>query len=616
MANIDYASKIRSEPNANTMREYIADGIGQAQNTSDNAVNTANQANSTASNANNRVNNIISGQIQGKDQEIVDAHYSNVTGKTSKNLAERMDGVDSELADNTTHKLSSVLNVMYPPASSNLVAVKGDGTEESTAIQNIINYAQNNGYNTIYFPKPSVSYKCNSGLIIRIDLLNILGENSTFDFRDNTGTYCIRLQCNSIYANRYTHKHVCEGIFINPYSLSSTVQTTGLYIDGSDLESTNVAQDNFTIRRCGVFSTKYAIQFGSHAWRLRIEDCLFMWNTYHAYASDIVSDTGENIHFESCMFCDASGIISFATFLESSFSNCSFDTCFLNFSDGATAYFDRCHFENPPNTNGHITEPFLTISGNASTVIDKSSVIFNSNVCDVPPISIATSGAYSGLIIKNSLLPLDLKYYNLNSYISNSLPLTFIGGNGKIQVSNNFCALSEKIQVPFSEMLNPFDGGDFESSDGYIPIKQDTGSGGTEALSSTTPYHWGKCLEVTCTNSQSYFGYIDISCKALEFVQISLATRIKIGHGHVALTMEFLREDGSLIPTPYHFDNTSPYTTMTDTSGSWNLISTGHVCPPGAVKARIQIQLLNTPSYNSVGDTTTADFDYIVANIQ
>lgn len=102
MADTDYANLIRTEPNAATMREEIANGIEQAQNDANSAVNTANNASNTANTANDRVNNILSGQIEGKDQEVLDAHYSNTTGQTAPNIGARMDGIDSDLADMST----------------------------------------------------------------------------------------------------------------------------------------------------------------------------------------------------------------------------------------------------------------------------------------------------------------------------------------------------------------------------------------------------------------------------------------------------------------------------------------------------------------------------------
>lgn len=107
MADTDYASLIRTESNAKTMREEIADGIEQAQNDASNAVNTANNASNTANTANDRVNNIITTQNGQTPVEVIDAHHSNVTGQTSDNIGARMDGFDTSLAEKTQQILNS-----------------------------------------------------------------------------------------------------------------------------------------------------------------------------------------------------------------------------------------------------------------------------------------------------------------------------------------------------------------------------------------------------------------------------------------------------------------------------------------------------------------------------
>lgn len=99
---MSYADQIRIEQNAKDMRELIADGIEENKNIADSANTKSDSAVSTANNANNRVDNIISGQIEGKDQEIVDSHYSNVTQENFNNIGERFDGIDSSLADIAT----------------------------------------------------------------------------------------------------------------------------------------------------------------------------------------------------------------------------------------------------------------------------------------------------------------------------------------------------------------------------------------------------------------------------------------------------------------------------------------------------------------------------------
>lgn len=100
MADTDYASLIRTEQNAYTMRDEIASGIEQAQNDASIAVNTSNNANNTANTANDRVNNIVTNNPSGtKDQELIDFRHSNITNTTYATAAARGDALDSQLAE-------------------------------------------------------------------------------------------------------------------------------------------------------------------------------------------------------------------------------------------------------------------------------------------------------------------------------------------------------------------------------------------------------------------------------------------------------------------------------------------------------------------------------------
>ena len=112
MADTDYASLIRTEPNAAIMREEIANGIEQAQNDADNAVNTAENANNTVNIVNERVDEIIAHGTDGSLEELVDFRHSNVDNTTYTTIGARGDAIDNKIGNltslNTTAKDSLV----------------------------------------------------------------------------------------------------------------------------------------------------------------------------------------------------------------------------------------------------------------------------------------------------------------------------------------------------------------------------------------------------------------------------------------------------------------------------------------------------------------------------
>ncbi|MDS0526647.1 hypothetical protein NNC19_13225 [Clostridium sp. SHJSY1] len=515
---------------------------------------------------------------------------------------------------------NTVLNIMCPPYP--LTPAKGDGTEESANIQAIIDYAIFNGYGTVYCPKPSVGYKCNNKIVVPIDKISLIGEASIFDFRGNNDEYCFRLKCESAYINRYTHKNIFEGIQINPYLERDEnnnivrIQSIGIYIDGSDLVKEYVSQDNFTVKRCGIFSCKYGVKFGSHVWRLKFEDNLFLWNEYHIYEDDYQIDSGENIHFTSCMFADGSGKIDVASFLELMFDNCSFNTTYLYFRNGSTGRFNHCHFENPPSTSKHIITPFLEVHGDAFVVIDSSSIILNDNICDIPPILVANSNHLGGIVIQNCLLPLDIKYYNISAYIKLKTALTFISGINRVKAINNHVALGSKMHVPIAQTLNLINNADCEQNDNYIPIKQESKSSGSIYLSTNNPFHFGRSLEIKCTNMQNFYGFIDIPVSSNDIVSYSLAYKIKSGYGSFVTDFRFIRENGEEIPMPYLYDNTSTNFVQIGATNEWSLLANEKMTPPGAKYCRIIFQVLNTKQNNSSEDSTVVNLDQIIINKQ
>lgn len=99
MATTDYASIIKTEPDANKMREQIAEGIGQAQDTAQNSVDTANAAKAIADNANSRVDEIVKGTGASDSPEVADSHHDNITGTNYDSLGKRMDAHSAQLAD-------------------------------------------------------------------------------------------------------------------------------------------------------------------------------------------------------------------------------------------------------------------------------------------------------------------------------------------------------------------------------------------------------------------------------------------------------------------------------------------------------------------------------------
>lgn len=101
-----FSDLIRNTMNAFLSKQYMADGLEKVEDDVASANSTAQEAKDIANTANERTNNIITTQVEGKDPEVTDAHFSNVTGKTDTTIGARMDGIDSTLADMTNEEVA------------------------------------------------------------------------------------------------------------------------------------------------------------------------------------------------------------------------------------------------------------------------------------------------------------------------------------------------------------------------------------------------------------------------------------------------------------------------------------------------------------------------------
>lgn len=104
---------------------------------------------------------------QSTAKEVKDSRSAE-NGKTYNNLPERLDGIDSSLAENANQISSMIINVLYPP--SPLTPAKGDGsTDDTAAIQAIIEYVYSRSGGTIFFPKGH--YVISSTLRIKTNII-------------------------------------------------------------------------------------------------------------------------------------------------------------------------------------------------------------------------------------------------------------------------------------------------------------------------------------------------------------------------------------------------------------------------------------------------------------
>ena len=108
-----------------------------------------------------------------------------VNGPDGKNVFDSLNDHASSLADMTTDLIKRSLNVALP-FGTGLTPAKGDGTTDDTmALNNLIDYANTNGY-SIYIPKTSTNYRITNS--IQFKAYTRIYSNGAVIMYEGTGT--------------------------------------------------------------------------------------------------------------------------------------------------------------------------------------------------------------------------------------------------------------------------------------------------------------------------------------------------------------------------------------------------------------------------------------------
>ncbi len=117
-----------------------------------------------------RVDNIIAG-AGASNTEIVDARHSIVKDKNYTVLTDRLEDMETDALSHKAETAKIYINVFAPPAP--LVACKGDGTDDSTAINAMIQYAKS--VNGAYIIFPPANYGIGNKIVIDGSNIHLIG---------------------------------------------------------------------------------------------------------------------------------------------------------------------------------------------------------------------------------------------------------------------------------------------------------------------------------------------------------------------------------------------------------------------------------------------------------
>jgi hypothetical protein len=237
-----------------------------------------------------------------------------------------------------THKRNTELNIMSPPVP--MVAAKGDNiTDDTAAIQNIVNYAQNNGYGTVFFPYTSNGYLLSSTLTIDVSKIKVVGDGVKLNFTNSDIAIKFISPSNNVYANLLRQISGLE--IIGP----GKSVTTSIGIQFAD--TTGNYAPLIDIRNCFIHEFYKDVTWSNNTWLTTFTKCGFEHCFYDVYFPTGLSNSGENIVFDGCYFFNGDNGVYNAG-CQMRFTNCSFDyltSRFVQCVNGGVCFLDNCHIE-------------------------------------------------------------------------------------------------------------------------------------------------------------------------------------------------------------------------------------------------------------------------------
>ncbi|MED3832939.1 hypothetical protein [Peribacillus frigoritolerans] len=257
-------------------------------------------------------------------------------------------------------KANSEINVLFPPYP--LVAAKGDlRTDDISAIQAIINFAQNNGYGTVFLPYTPNGYKLGDTLTVDPSKIQLKGEGVKLNFI-NTGIGINFASSSSLNVTYSNNIRPLEGFEI--IGLGRNISTTSVGIQFSNTTGNYAPMVN--VKNCSIRGFYKGITWGCNTWltthdKVNVYDCV-----YDVFFPNGLVNAGEQLAFNNCAFFNSDyGIYNAGCQMR--FTNCSFDYInykFIECTGGAVIWLSNPHIEGSSD-NDH----WLYASGSTSTIV-------------------------------------------------------------------------------------------------------------------------------------------------------------------------------------------------------------------------------------------------------
>jgi hypothetical protein len=382
------------------------------------------------------------------------------------------------------------------------------GKRDSTlAIKKAITFAEKNRL-PVYFPSNGI-FKIKDTIKIDISKTSLISNGAILDYTELKSDVAIQLYSTTDYNGRALNtKSAIEG-----FSIKGAIDPTKKLIGktGILLGHEQYNASNFTVQHIAIDGFENNIQFMDNAWRISFSHIQSRWGKVYAPAG--LTNMGENINFNDCMFSDAGADIElYSGFFH--FINTSFDNSTLRLGGSATAHVSSSHFENPNSSS--TSKRFVSLESKDSQVfLDDIDIILNkpknNEFFDSALFYVSNDNKQKGLVMSNINL-FQHNYYR--PYITDQIA-TLVAGEGRVQFHGGLNTNINDTGYILAKSLNVILNGDGEDEQ---KEKWTILGDGQFGIDSVQYKNGSKSLKLTTENRQKISISQDFKVEASQYV--------------------------------------------------------------------------------------------------
>ncbi len=386
---------------------------------------------------------------------------------------------------------------------------------------------------------------------------SLVGDNAILSWAGAPiSGYGVKVHGNGLsYSGRHNlHRNVINGVrILGGGDANNTYAASAILLEGTATDRLNL------IKLSGIYiqGFDYTIEFTDNVWRVTCEDISTVWGDIKT--PSVVSDFGENMIFDKCMFADNSDGESVFYHGGWNFISCSIDNVCITARNDSIVTFISPHFENPNSSNQ--TYRYIRCLDNAIVNISGMNLVHNtpSSGARTEPL-FENNSSNGGIFITGSRLGNFSKNTNYDT-ITNYNHQLLQSGSGHISANQSmFTSFDNYNYVLLGTAANVIQNGDFESGvDGWVKGNTYDGIANATMTADTLVSKTGtQSLRLesifTSVNSGKTYVYTPIECRKIpvnagDIVLCSFwrKTDFDNGTGKATYSLRFYNEVGEVV---------------------------------------------------------------------